>query len=158
MQVVKIRAQASAGREGARESVMQLIRGMGFGGALTGVQANVARGMAITSSQMATYDSVKHGLIDAGVPEGFPLQLGCSLLAGLVTTTASSPFDVIKTVTMASSEKMSIPAAVRHVATTDGLRGFFRGWSMNYTRIGPHTMILLMTYEALRKAVGMGSV
>ena len=40
----------------------------------------------------------------------------------------------------------------------DGLRGFFRGWTPSYWRVGPHTLFSLLFIERARKFFGYGSM
>jgi len=105
------------------------------------------------------------------------LNLASSMVAGLITTTArytpptthlshkqvlisgrSSPFDVIKTRVMDSGKSGSIVQEVLKLVRTEGMAGFFRGWLPNYSRLGPHTMITLVTFEKLRSWFGMGQI
>lgn len=39
------------------------------------------------------------------------------------------------------------------VLKADGLLGFFKGWTANYARLGPQTMITFLISEGLRKAL-----
>jgi len=70
----------------------------------------------------------------------------------------SSPFDVIKTRVMDSGKSGSIVQEVVNLVRTEGMAGFFRGWLPNYSRLGPHTMITLVTFEKLRSWFGMGQI
>lgn len=163
IETIKVQQQAGAGA--ARGSAVQapvgaMIRTLGLRGLFAGTVPHVMRGAAITSSQLATYDTVKQALTDSGVPSGLPLQLGSSLVAGLVTTTCASPFDVVKTVVMDGSRHggVSVGGAIRGIWAVDGARGFFRGWLPAYSRLGPHTTLMLLVYEQLRNAVGWEQV
>jgi hypothetical protein len=44
------------------------------------------------------------------------------------------------------------------VLVHDGLRGFLKGWLATYARLGPHTVIMFLTAEELRRAAGLKSL
>jgi len=121
---------------------------------------HVARGAVNNAAQLGSYDYIKHNLRDRfGFQEGIALQFACSLIAGLISTTATSPFDVIKTQIMISSgSNLSIPQALLGLYQRDGISGFFRGWTPNYARIGPQTVITLLILEKLRDLFGQGAL
>jgi solute carrier family 25 uncoupling protein 8/9 len=55
------------------------------------------RASVLTASQCATYDEVKARLLAlTGWGDGVASHLACSLVTGLVTTTATNPVDVVK--------------------------------------------------------------
>jgi solute carrier family 25 uncoupling protein 8/9 len=45
-----------------------------------------------------------------------------------------------------------------HILRTEGLGGFFKGWSANYARLGPQTAITFVAFENLRLLAGLGTV
>jgi hypothetical protein len=49
-------------------------------------------------------------------------------------------------------------ACARDVLAHDGLRGFLKGWLATYARLGPHTVIMFLTAEELRRAAGLQSL
>jgi hypothetical protein len=59
----------------------------------------------------------------------------------------------------ADGSKFSGPiACARDVLVHDGLRGFLKGWLATYARLGPHTVIMFLTAEELRRAAGLKSL
>lgn len=89
-----------------------------------------------------------------GLKEGLSAHLGAAMTAGLVTTTVSTPADLVKSVVMNSKPRLQILECVRYIFNKEGIRGFMRGWTANYARLGPHTLITVVTYENLRTALG----
>mmetsp|Transcript_11052 Transcript_11052/g.12155 ORF Transcript_11052/g.12155 Transcript_11052/m.12155 type:complete len:96 (-) Transcript_11052:101-388(-) len=91
--------------------------------------------------------------------DGPLLHILASLVSGLVTTTVSSPADVIKTRIMAAKSnaayKNSFQCALRSIQA-DGWAVLFRGWVPNYMRIGPHSIMALPLCEQLRYLFGVG--
>lgn len=85
-------------------------------------------------------------------------HLGAAMLAGLVTTTVSTPADVVKSIVMHSKPRLHPVECVRQLFRTEGIGGFFRGWAANYARLGPHTLITVLTYENLRTALGWNNL
>jgi len=56
-----------------------------------------SRAAILTASQCATYDEIKRAIVKAtGWSDGAHLHLTASLVAGVISTTACNPVDVIK--------------------------------------------------------------
>ena len=112
----------------------------GFKGLYKGWIVTSSRSAILTSSQLGAYDSIKNNLLlqKFKMKEGLTVHLISSLLAGLCTTTATIPFDVIKTRYMSdkSNKYKGILDCIRSSYLTDGPRSFFRGWLPAYCRLG----------------------
>lgn len=89
-----------------------------------------------------------------GLQEGLPAHLGAAMTAGLMTTTVSTPADLVKSVVMNSKPRLPLSDCVKHIFRKEGMSGFMRGWTANYARLGPHTLLTVLTYENLRTAFG----
>jgi len=80
-------------------------------------------------------------------------------VSGVVTTTASSPVDVIKTRIMNARTDQSglykgpLDCLIKSLKY-DGLMVLFRGWVPNYLRLGPHFVFSLPLFEQLRRFFG----
>ncbi|CAI5499149.1 unnamed protein product [Closterium sp. Naga37s-1] len=101
-------ANAAARSAGARSSrsttgqILEIARAEGVGALWKGVGPSMGRSAVLTAAQCAVYDECKQMLkARAGVSDGLPLHLSASMLAGAVSTLASSPFDTVKTRMMA---------------------------------------------------------
>ncbi|CCF56069.1 hypothetical protein KAFR_0A06340 [Kazachstania africana CBS 2517] len=126
-----------------------------------GWKPNVLRGILMTSSQAVTYDSTKLKLVNSFhfSDNSHWTHFLSSLFAGLVATTVSSPVDVIKTKIMNALEDSHgkntfkiLSQAIRQ----EGPSFLFRGWLPSFTRLGPHTMLIFLTMEQLKKhKIGM---
>jgi hypothetical protein len=135
------------------------------------------RAAVLTASQCATYDAAKRRLAAAtGLPdESLALQTGCALLTGLASTTATQPIDVVKTHMFVTKRAQSgtgaagaggsnggggggVAATARAIWAQHGALGFLRGWTANYARLGPMTVLIFTTTELLRKQLGMASL
>lgn len=64
-----------------------------FGGLYKGWQVTTTRAAILTSAQIGSYDSIKNNLLvkHLGFQEGFLLHLSASMMAGVITTTATNP-------------------------------------------------------------------
>jgi len=78
-----------------------------------------------------------------------------SLTAGAIATFMTQPLDVIKTRQMNAKpgEFKSILHLVTHTAKL-GPSGFFKGFIPAFIRLGPHTVLLFIILEQLRKNFG----
>ena len=151
VEMIKVRTQSGYYRTHAFQLGDVLTHGF------AGVGPHVLRGAVHTASQIATYDIVKTTLKQKlDVRDGLPLHASVASVAGLVTTSVSSPFDVIKTHTMANGT--SVLESVKMVFATHGPRGFWRGMSAGYARTGPHTIITFITMENIHRALGLGNI
>lgn len=86
----------------------------------------------LTSAQLGSYDTIKNNILIKyfGLSDGIFLHFSSSMIAGVITTTAANPLDVIKTRYMSDHMKR-FSSPVHCVAVTfkeDGIRGFFKGW------------------------------
>lgn len=65
----------------------------GIQGLWRGCLPTVARASVVTSAQVGSYDSIKNNLLKRyfHMNDGLLLHFTCSLLAGIITTTASNP-------------------------------------------------------------------
>jgi Mitochondrial carrier protein len=49
-------------------------------------------------------------------------------------------------------------ACAADIYRTHGAKGFLRGWTANYARLGPQTVVAFLTAEKLRVWVGLKSL
>ena len=56
------------------------------------------------------------------------------------------------------SPRSGVAHCARGILAREGARGFLRGWSANYFRLGPQTCITFVVYERLRLWAGLGHV
>ncbi|GFR52872.1 hypothetical protein Agub_g15500 [Astrephomene gubernaculifera] len=164
IELIKTRLQAAGKDPNAQKSSMGVIRAVvaadGVAGLWKGAMPGLIRSAILTAAQCATYDEVKRVVRQTtGWGDGVSLHLSSSMIAGLVTTTITNPIDVIKTRMFVGGKTYSGPiACAAHVMKSDGLIGFMKGWSASYARLGPHTVIMFLTAERLRKYAGLQSL
>ena len=174
---------------GARVGPYQVMRAVinekGVAGLWRGSAMSMTRSAVLTASQCATYDEVKRVVTRwTGLSDGVATHFVASMLAGLVTTTATNPVDMIKTqLYMDASPGGESPggespgggggrskggrfrpglagAADAFVAVwrRDGPRGLMRGWGANYLRLGPQTVITFVALEKFRSMAGLDTL
>ena len=117
--------------------VISIYNSNGMSGLYKGWIVTSSRAAILTSAQLGSYDSIKNNIIKKyfNIEEGILLHFGSSMLAGLITTTATNPVDVIKTRYMA--DKMGIYKSpidcVKQTWNAERFRGFFKGYSFTHS-------------------------
>ncbi len=122
-----------------------------------------SRAALLTASQVAAYGEVKRLWIQMvpNAKDDWMAHVGASAAAGLITTATTNPVDVVKTRMFISGEgkKLSAKEAAMEVVREYGaLRGAMRGFTANYIRLGPQTMVTFVVAEELRKWAGLESL
>ncbi|KAF9942863.1 hypothetical protein BGZ67_009957 [Mortierella alpina] len=131
----------------------------GIQGLWRGVGPTAARAMVVTASQLASYDTTKHWLLklkdgdhQARFKEGYLVHFCASTVA------ATSPIDTVKVRYMnqqfnalghGALYRSALDCAVKTVQR-EGPLALYKGFSMCWLRLGPHTMLSLMIFEKLR--------
>lgn len=150
-------ATAAAPR-GAAATLTAIVRAEGVGALWKGASMSMTRSAVLTASQCATYDEVKRLFMAAtGATDGLGTHLCASMLTGLVTTTVTNPVDMIKTQLYMDKGGSAGGAsgAMRMVLERHGPMGLMRGWSANYVRLGPQTVVTFIALERFRALAGM---
>lgn len=155
-ELVKVRMQSQDyNYRGVVHGVSEICQKEGWQTLWNGAPASILRSSLFSASQLATYDHTKVMLRrHVRLEKGIQLNFGAAMVAGLVTTTISTPADFVKSVMMNSTKNEGLVTIVTRIIRRDGGRSFFRGWLANYARLGPHTVITMLTLENLRKLVG----
>lgn len=94
----------------------------------------MVRAGTLTAAQCATYDELK-GLFISRFDwrDGITTHLTVSALAGLVTTTVTGPFDMVKTrMFVGDGGSIGLVECCRGIYREQGVKGFFRGWGANW--------------------------
>lgn len=141
------------------EAFRRIVSEEGVTACWNGAAPTIARAMSLNVAQLVTYDEAKERLT-AKFGKDKPKQIlfASSMLSAVATSTASLPFDNIKT----KLQKMKrlpdgtmpysgfIDCAMK-TASREGITGFWAGLPTYYFRVGPHSIITLLTAEFLRK-------
>eukprot|EP00039_Didymoeca_costata_P031051 m.32894 g.32894 ORF g.32894 m.32894 type:complete len:319 (-) comp8464_c0_seq2:18-974(-) len=146
--------------KGMLDGFYQVIKSEGFVGLFRGVQAGMLRVVVGSSTQLSSYHTSKVLVTKAGVPDGVPTHLTASLISGLIVTTAMNPFDVVSTrLYSQQSGKQAIYKTgwfgpidcMIKIGKTEGIAGFFKGWTAHYFRLGPHTVLTFLFWEQTQR-------
>ena len=161
--LAKTRLQAPRPAGVPRPSVGAVVRGVlassGLRGLWAGAGPAAARAAVQTASQCATYDAAKSRIASAtGWGEASPAtHLAAAGVTGAVVTTATAPVDLVKTRLMCAPQGQFAGALacgasiVRH----EGPAALMRGWSVQYARLGPQSVVTFVVLERLRELAGL---
>ncbi|MBW0462448.1 hypothetical protein O181_002163 [Austropuccinia psidii MF-1] len=135
-------------------ALFRMIREEGFPSLMRGLGPNLSRAILMNASQLATYDSIKGGLLSTRFfHEGLWLHFCASSMAGAIATTICSPFDVIKSRIMNTQPgSATVIQVVQQSFRNEGMAWMFRGWAPAFIRLGPNTVIIFVGLEQLKLA------
>jgi solute carrier family 25 uncoupling protein 8/9 len=161
--IIKTRMQAGAARLSISEAVREVVGPERQLRRLwNGTTPSMARAALLTAAQCATYDEVKQYFTRTlGWDDTIPTHLAVSGVAGLVTTTAIAPADVVKTrmfMADGGGKGMGVAATLRSLYAEQGVRGLFKGWGANWARQGPMTTVVFVVSEAVRPLFGLDAL
>lgn len=158
--VVKVRLQAgNNGRSAVRySSTLQAYKNIatdeGARGLWKGTMPNISRNAIVNVAEIVCYDIIKDMIIASGhLRDGIPCHLTAATAAGLCTTLAASPVDVVKTRYMNSAPgeyKGAVECAVR-MFVQEGPAAFYKGFVPSFTRLVSWNIVLWVTYEQIKK-------
>lgn len=124
-----------------------------------GATPTILRAMSLNVSQLVTYDVAKERLSEKwGKGHDKLIMFTASMMSAVASSTASLPFDNVKT-KLQKMKKLpdgTLPysgffdCAIK-TASREGVLGFWAGLPTYYFRVGPHSVITLLTAEVLRK-------
>lgn len=157
--VVKVRLQAgNNGQNSVRyASTLQAYKNIasseGTSGLWKGTFPNISRNAIVNVAEIVCYDVIKEKILNSGLLEdGIPCHLSAAVAAGLCTTLAASPVDVVKTRYMNSAPgeyKGAIDAAVR-MFVNEGPSAFYKGFVPSFARLVSWNIVLWVTYEQIK--------
>lgn len=122
----------------------------------SGSSMAVGRAIFMTFGQVALYDQYKQLLIQSGYfGDTITTHFTSSFLAAVCATGITQPLDVMKTRLM-NAPKGQFKGIMDCIIFTakSGPLGFFKGFIPAFIRLGPHTILLFIFFEQLRKNFG----
>lgn len=105
-----------------------------------------------TAFRMGTYNVLKDYEKTKDIKQSTAINFANGSVAGVVTTLATQPFDVIKTRSQ-SAKGTTTAEAVKSVLLDYGIRGFWKGTTMRLGRTVFSGGILFTSYEAVVKLI-----
>lgn len=139
--------------KGVFDSFRSIIRDEGVTGLWKGSLPTVTRAMALNLGMLATFDQAKEyfGKI---MGAGWSASLAASALSGFAASFFSLPFDFVKTriQKMKPDAKGNLPYkgpldCAMKVIRNEGPMAFYSGFPTFYTRIAPHSMMVLLLVD-----------
>lgn len=151
-------AAARRNYKGVINAVTRVVREEGVFELWRGCLPTVLRAIAMNASMLATNDEVKQQLAPH-LGAGAASSAISSICAGVVSSVASLPFDMIKT---RLQKQTPLPSGAmpyrgffdcaRKIARTEGALAFYKGLPTYIARILPHSIITLMLVDFLNAA------
>ncbi|XP_071755559.1 mitochondrial uncoupling protein 4 [Centroberyx gerrardi] len=151
---------------GVYHAFMKIFSEGGIRGLWAGWVPNVQRAALVNLGDLTTYDTVKHFLLRNTSLQDNSLCHGlASTCSGLVAATMGTPADVIKTRIMNQPRdvngsgrlyKSSIDCLVQSIRG-EGFTSLYKGFLPTWMRMAPWSMTFWLTFEQIRKAVGVSS-
>lgn len=169
LDLIKVRMQGASGhyhRKNFLRTASDICNEGGgvVGGLWRGAGATVQRAALLTAAQVPSYDHSKHYFLDSNtLQEGYFCHFVCSMMAGVVAAAVTSPVDLAKSRLMSQPVDPNTGLGTLYSGTfdcllktlrSDGFMALFRGFNMQWLRLGPHTTISLMCFEQLRHLAG----
>lgn len=155
--VVLVRMQADGKKpvnervnyKNAFDGLYRIAKAEGIGAWWNGCLPNVYRAALMSAGQLASYDQSKQLLLKTPYfKDNTATHFTASLIAALVATILTNPFDVVKTRIMDHKKgdkgvayKGSLDALVK-ISQSEGLRGLYKGFLPFFTRLGPQTVLV----------------
>jgi len=162
--VLKVRMQA---HEGPKQTLRGVAQDVWSDGGLRsfyrGVHTTMIRAAILNATKLAAYDDFKHQCINRGLMEdGSALHFCASMVAGVAVASTTTPVDVIRTRMFNQPKGVKLydgmlDCMVKTVRQ-DGLRVLYRGFTPQWMRFGPFTIIQFMVWEKLRAMYGMKGI
>jgi len=157
-ELLKVRMQSDGWKAPPDGSIVACVRRLvaeeGWAGLWRGQAAFVQRSALLTGAQMPAYELSKGVLTSrAGLSEGLPLHFTASMVAGFAATAVCSPMDFAKTRVMQGGSG-SVIRELTEAVRREGPLAPYKGFTANWLRIGPHTIVCFLAYERLRAAFG----
>lgn len=122
----------------ALDGLVRMVREEGVASLFRGVWPNSGRAIAMTASQLASYDVFKRSLLrHTPMQDNLATHFSASFLAGVVAATVTSPIDVIKTRVMSATGDHGVIRVLREIYAKEGMRWMFKGWVPSFLRLGP---------------------
>ncbi|CAG0914183.1 unnamed protein product [Notodromas monacha] len=141
------------------QAARKIYSGQGVVGLWRGVGGAVPRVMVGSAAQLSTFSKAMEAVrgIEGLPKKSWVLALMASFMSGLVVVVCFTPFDVISTrlynqgVDARGKGLMyeGILDCARKIMHSEGFFGLYKGWTANYLRVGPHTVLSLVFWNEL---------
>jgi solute carrier family 25 phosphate transporter 23/24/25/41 len=134
-----------------------MYRTEGVGSLFKGLGPTLAGVAPYAALNFACYDLVKkqYYTVSGGQQSGASnLVLGG--VSGTIAATVCYPLDTVRRrMQMKGKTYDNMFHALRTIGSTEGVRGFYRGWVANTLKVAPMSAIRFVSYEALKQLLGV---
>ncbi|KAM6965235.1 mitochondrial uncoupling protein 4 [Aplochiton taeniatus] len=151
---------------GVYHALVKIVSEGGVRGLWAGWVPNVQRAALVNLGDLTTYDTVKHFLLRNTSLQDNSLCHGlASTCSGLIAATMGTPADVIKTRIMNQPRdvngrgllyKSSLDCLTQSVKG-EGFASLYKGFLPTWMRMAPWSLTFWLTFEQIRKTVGVSS-
>jgi len=131
------------------------VRVGGYRSLFTGLNATLARDVPFSAIYWTTYESLQRQLKAREDLSRTQRAFLSGALSGAVAATATTPFDLVKTLQQAKGDRRSGVALLRQVVAARGVRGAFTGLGARLSRVAPSCAIMISSYELGKQKLGM---
>ncbi|KAI4737550.1 hypothetical protein E4T50_11979 [Aureobasidium sp. EXF-12298] len=133
-------------------AVRTIIAEDGFKGLYRGFAGTTLKQASATSFRMGTYNILKDYEKNHHIEQNTATNFANGAVAGITTTLATQPFDVIKTRSQTAKATTTMEA-IASIWQDDGIRAFWRGTFMRLGRTVLAGGVLFTTAEAVAKII-----
>ena len=147
---------------GFTDAFAKIYQTHGLAGLWRGATGSMMRVTVGSSVQLTTFTKVKSFINDLEVfkKDSILTSLASATVGGFAVCTAMTPFDVVSTRlynqpvdnTGKGLKYTGIFDCALKIFKTEGIMGYYKGWSASLLRLGPHTVLSLCFWQELRKA------
>lgn len=140
-------------------SMARIAREEGVLGLWKGTGPTCARATALAAAELATYDHIKHMLLQSGLlSEGLGLHAVTAMAAGFVGALACNPFDVAKSRMMnahaAGVTYKGMADCMMRTVRQEGVASLWKGFLPAWARVGPRVVIIFVCMEQFSRTFG----
>jgi solute carrier family 25 protein 14/30 len=162
--VLKVRMQAAEGVPRSMTThVKEVLSDGGFMGMYRGVETTMIRAAILNATKLAAYDELKYTLKRHKImEEGMGLHFVASMFAGVMVAATTSPVDLLRTRIMNQPKGVKQYSGMvdcfKKVVRKEGIMVLYRGFTPQWMRFGPFTIIQFMVWEKMRNMYGMKGI
>lgn len=159
LDTVRLRlALPNCGYTGMTNAFVSMVRAEGILSLYKGLVPTLIGIAPYAALNFATYDMLKRKFYHGNDTnrQNPATNLGLGGLAGTIAATACYPLDTIRRrMQMKGQIYRNQLDAFKTIWRTEGLVGFYRGWSANTIKVVPQNAIRFVAYEALKSLLGV---
>ncbi|XP_053610916.1 mitochondrial 2-oxoglutarate/malate carrier protein-like isoform X2 [Plodia interpunctella] len=130
------------------DAISRMIREEGVSALWRGTMSTVVRAMIVNASQLSTYVQARE-MLQPKIGEGLLLHVLASMVAGLVSSVASLPIDIVKTRVQNAREGTSEWSIFLNIIKYEGPLALWHGFIPTFAKIAPHTVLTFVFFEKL---------